>query len=103
MRLRRLSAIALPIALLAPTVSAVGAAGGQGLDCPAPILDPTSRQYVELGLIEVPGAVFRPNPPGCEAGGHAGPVPTDYLALCIPEIIGLEIPCDPPPGAPAER
>ena len=35
-------------------------------DCYPPVIDPVSRLYVELEIVEIPGAVFGPPRPTCE-------------------------------------
>lgn len=99
--MRRLTrtTVALSLALLATTAPAAAGTSSSGAatpDCHPPITDPASLQYVELGVIEVYGATYGPRLPTC--GDDVGPTPTDYLALCIPEVIGVDIPCpDMPP------
>ena len=48
------------------TATAGAAVPEEPPDCYPPVIDPVSRLYVELEIVEIPGAVFGPPRPTCE-------------------------------------
>jgi hypothetical protein len=48
--------------------AAAGEAPGDGASplCYPPVVDPMSRQYIELNIVEIPGAIIGPPRPTCQ-------------------------------------
>jgi len=68
--LGRAAAAAMSVAMLTSAALTAGAGHAAAVDAPecyAPVIDPVSRLYTELGIVEIPGAVLGPPRPTCEA------------------------------------
>ena len=56
-----------------PTLEPASPASASGItpECYQPVLDPVARQYIEAGIVELPGALMGPARPTCGPDGRA--------------------------------
>src|SRR5688572_23807197 len=100
-QLRNLTAAAITATMLVcgeAGRAAAGEAPGEGASplCYPPVEDPTSRQYIELRFVEIPGATLGPPRPTCVNGATPDCYPPiidpdsrRYVELQTPDVPGV--------------